>query len=113
MTIAGSKFGGLAKGTEIDPSNVAVALGLPGLVAYLVVLVAGMLRVYGIAARRRDGVAFAALGVLAVTAGQWLNGGQYAVAVLPWLILGWADRPTTRPEEPSGAGADDLLDSHS
>jgi hypothetical protein len=109
VTIAGSKFGGLVKGTEIDPSNAAVALGLPGLFAYLVVLVAGMLRLYDTAARRRDGLALAALGVVAVTAGQWLNGGQYAVAVLPWLVLGWVDRPGERPQERSGA--DDLLES--
>jgi hypothetical protein len=95
VTIAGAKFGGLTAGTEADPSNVAVALGLPGLLAYAVVFVAGMARVYRIARRRRDGLALAALGVVTVTAFEWLNGGQYAVAVLPWLVLGWADRPRT------------------
>ena len=98
VTIAGAKFGGLAKGTEADPSNVGVALGLPGLIAYLLVFITGILRVYGIARRRRDGLALAALGVVALTALQWLNGGQYAVAVLPWLVLGWADRPRMEPE---------------
>jgi hypothetical protein len=93
VTIAGAKFGGLSKSTEVDPSNVAVALGLPGLLAYLVVFVSGITRVYGIAKRRRDGLALAALGVVALTALQWLDGGQYAVAVVPWLVLGWADRP--------------------
>lgn len=100
VTIAGSKFGGLSKGTEADPSNVAVALGLPGLVAYLVVFGTGMLRVYGIAKQRRDGLALAALGVVTVTSLEWLNGGQYAVAVLPWLVLGWADRPRRHEAEP-------------
>ena len=32
-------------------------------------------------------------GIVTVTAMQWLNGGQYVVAILPWLMLGWADRP--------------------
>jgi hypothetical protein len=100
VTIAGAKFGGLSKGTETDPSNAAVALGLPGLLAYLVVFVSGMLRVYRIARLRRDGLALAALGVVVLTALQWLNGGQYAVAVLPWLVLGWADR--TEAQEGSG-----------
>jgi hypothetical protein len=102
VTIAGAKFGGLAKGTEADPSNVSVAMGLPGLVAYLVVLFAGIFGVYGIARRRRDGLALAALGVVVLTALQWLNGGDYSTAILPWLVLGWADRPWTRdvpPEE--------------
>jgi hypothetical protein len=93
VTIAGAKFGGLAKGTEADPSNVGVALGLPGLIAYVVVFLSGMLRVYRTARLRRDGLALAALGVLALTALQWLNGGQYAIAVLAWLVLGWVDRP--------------------
>jgi hypothetical protein len=101
VTIAGSKFGGLAKGTEADPSNVSVAMGLPGLIAYLVVVVAGLLRVYRIALTRRDGLALAALGVVAITGLQWLNGGQYAVAILPWLVLGWADRPDRLEPAPS------------
>jgi len=92
VTIAGAKFGGLANATEADPSNVAVALGLPGLLAYLVILGVGMTRVYAIASRRRDGVALAALGVVTLTLLQWLNGGEYAVVILPWLVLGWADR---------------------
>ena len=103
VTIAGSKFGGLANGTEADPSNVAVALGLPGLLAYLVILAVGMTRVYGIASRRHDGLALAALGVVTLTVLQWLNGGQYAVVVLPWLVLGWADRPDAAPST-VGAG---------
>jgi hypothetical protein len=100
VTIAGARFGGLTKSTEADPSNIAVALGLPGLVAYLVVFVAGMLRVYGIARQRHDGLALAALAVVTVTALEWLNGGQYAVVVLPWLVLGWADRPPETHPEP-------------
>jgi hypothetical protein len=30
--------------------------------------------------------------VLVITLLQWLNGGQYAVAFLVWLVLGWVDR---------------------
>ena len=81
--------------TEADPSNVAVALGLPGLVVYCAVLVLGLGRAYALAVRRGDVLALAAFGVLTVTLFQWLNGGQYAVALLPWLVLGWLDRPAT------------------
>jgi hypothetical protein len=93
VTIAGAKFGGLVKGTEADPSNVGVALGLPGLIAYLTVFFSGLSRVYKVARVRRDALALAALGVVVVTALQWLNGGQYAVAILPWIVLGWVDKP--------------------
>lgn len=51
----------------------------------------GLPLAYRVAARRRDIVAMAALGVLCVTFLQWLNGAQYAVAPLPWLVLGWLD----------------------
>lgn len=91
VTIAGSKFGGLAHGTEADPSNVAVALGLPGLLAYIAVVAYAFTSVYGLAVRRGDLLSLAALGVLTVTFLQWLNGGQYSVAFLPWLVMGWAD----------------------
>jgi hypothetical protein len=92
VTIAGSKFGGLVQGTETDPSNVAVALGLPGLASYLTVFGVGFSRVYRFARRRRDLVALAALAIVTATLFQWLNGGLYAVAILPWLALGWVDR---------------------
>jgi hypothetical protein len=103
VTIAGQKFGGIAAGTEADPSNAAVAFGLPGLLLYLVLLVLAWRTAYTVAIRRRDGLSFAVLGVLAITTLQWLNGGQYAVAFLPWLVLGWADR--ARQELPRRAAA--------
>jgi hypothetical protein len=92
VTIASSKFGGSARGTELDVSNMAVAAGLPGLVLYLFLAGAGMARAYKVARLRRSRLALCALGVLLVMALQWLNGGQYSVAVLPWFLLGWLDR---------------------
>jgi hypothetical protein len=103
VTIAGSKFGGETRGTEADPSNAAVALGVPGLLAYLVVLVAGFRNAYALAARRRDACSLAALGLLAVMVLQWLNGGQYSVALLVWLTLGWLDRASEARPEPEDA----------
>lgn len=79
--------------TEADPGNAAAALGLPGLVLYALLVVLAVPRLYRHAAARRDLLSIAALGVVLVTALQWLNGGQYAVAYLPWLVLGWLDRP--------------------
>jgi len=97
VTIAGATFGGKRFGTEADPSNMAVALGLPGLVAYLAIVALGLKLVYERARQRADVLALAALGVVVVTFLQWLNGGLYAVAFLPWLVFGWADRtPSSR-----------------
>jgi hypothetical protein len=92
VTLAGSKFGGAALNTEADVSNAAVALGAAGVIAFVVLLCAGMRSAYSLAARRRDALSLIALGLLVVTFMQWLNGGQYAVALLVWLTLGWIDR---------------------
>ena len=92
VTIAGQKFGGKGLNTEADPSNAAVALGLPGLIAYAVILCAAFGRSYRLAVRRRDALSLIALGVLAVTLLEWLTGGEYAVAFLVWLTIGWVDR---------------------
>lgn len=91
INAAAATFGGVGQGTEVDPSNAGEAFGLPGLVAYLLVAIVGLAWAYRLAAGRRDWLSVAALGILVVTFLQWLNGGQYAVAWLPWLILGWVD----------------------
>jgi len=92
VTLAGSKFGSETTSTEIDPSNMAVGLGMPGLLAYLAVVVLSFRLAMRQARSRRDLLSLAALGILLVTAFQWLNGGVYAVAPLPWLVIGWLDR---------------------
>lgn len=92
VTISGTTFGGVSANTESDPSNMAVALGLPGLIVYCVVFVLGIRLVYAAARTRRDLPSLIGLGIVVVTMFQWLNGGLYSVAFLPWLVLGWADR---------------------
>ena len=93
VTPASGHLGGSANaGTESDLGNAGTGLGLLGLFLYAVVVVLGLLCTYRLAARRRDTLAFAALGLLVVMLGQWLNGDLYSVAWLVWLSLGWADR---------------------
>jgi len=104
VTLAGSKFGSGTTSTEVDPSNVAVGLGIPGLIAYVAVVVLSFRLAMHQARDRRDLLSLAALGILLVTALQWLNGGAYAVAPLPWLVIGWLDRLDDRAPTPqSGA----------
>jgi hypothetical protein len=99
VTIAGARFGGVEQSTESDPSNVAVALGFPGLLAYVVLLATGFFYAYRLAAERRDALALIALAIATLLVLQWLNGGQYSVALILWLVLGWVDRTivTRRP----------------
>jgi hypothetical protein len=79
-------------GTESDLGNAGTGLGLLGFILYAVVVVLGLRCTYRLAARRRDALAFAALGLLVVMLDQWLNGDLYSVAWLVWLSLGWVDR---------------------
>ena len=93
VTPASGHLGGSANvGTESDLGNAGTGLGLLGLIVCAVVVVLGMLCTYRLAARRRDALAFAALGLLVVMLGQWLNGDLYSVSWLVWLSLGWVDR---------------------
>ncbi len=106
VTLAASRYGGSAQGTEVDPSNMGVALGLLGFLSYLVVAAVGLWTAYRVAAIRRSWWALASLGLLVVTFLQWTNGGQYAVAWLPWLVLGWADRVAATEEMPTNQAQD-------
>ena len=93
ITLAASHLGNASLlGTEFDPSNAAVAFGFVGLMLYLLVAGRSLRTVYRLAARRRDALSIAVLGVAAVTLFQWLNGDLYSVAWLFWLTLGWADQ---------------------
>jgi hypothetical protein len=93
ITLAASHLGNASLlGTEFDPSNAAVAFGFVGLLLYLLIAGRSLRTVYGLAARRRDPLSIAVLGVAAVTLFQWLNGDLYSVAWLFWLTLGWADQ---------------------
>lgn len=100
-TIAAERFGDepISRATDADPSNMSVALGLPGLVLYLVLSFIAFRRAYTLAVTRRDALAYAVLAALGVTVTQWLTGGQYAVAWIPWLLLGWVDRTVALSQE--------------
>jgi len=103
VTSAADKYGAVALGTEADPGNAAVAAGLLGLVAYLILVLRALPLAYRVAARRRDMLGVAALGILSVAFLQWFNGAQYAVAPLPWLMLGWLDQQVARGVSASGS----------
>jgi hypothetical protein len=94
VTNAAGVFGTASLGTEVDPSNAAVAFGLPGLVLYLMILVRGLSTAFRVASRDQDWISIAVIGILVVTLMQWLSGNLYSTVWLPWLCLGWTDRLT-------------------
>ena len=96
--IAADRFGigSSTKGTEVDVSNAFVSLGLVGGLLFLALVVATLRHTVTSYLRRPDPVMLAVIVFLVVTAGQWLNGGYYALAPLTWFLVGWAT--TRRPE---------------
>jgi hypothetical protein len=90
-THAAAKFGGNVEKAEADPGNAPIAAGFIGLVLYLLVAAYGLKYAYDVARRRRSVGAIAALGIIVVSLLHWLTGGQYAVILLCWLLLGWVD----------------------
>lgn len=93
VTIAADRFGSTTQTTETDPSNVAVALGIPGLLAYVFVVTVALATAFHRARARPDVRTLAVLAVGLALFFQWLTGGNYAIAPLPWLLLGWLDQP--------------------
>lgn len=92
ITLAANKYGGAVAGTEVDPGNAPAAVGFVGLALYLVIAWYGLSSAYRLARARMTIPTIAALGIVAVTFLQWLNGGQYMIILLVWLTLGWVDR---------------------
>lgn len=87
-----ARLGGEGVSTEADPSNLAVALGAPGLLVYLALVALVFSRAYRLARARGDALSLAALALLTVTFLQWFTGGHYALALLVWIAIGWLDR---------------------
>ena len=97
VTLAANRFGSKqGNQTEADPSNVGVALGIPGLLLFVALFALAFRCAYSVAVARGDPVSLAALGILTVTSLQWLNGGLYAVSLITWIALGWSDRAFSR-----------------
>jgi hypothetical protein len=94
ITIAGKRFGNSQAG-DMDIADAAIAFGIVGVVLYVLLVVRLIQRSTEVARVRHDWLALAALGIVAVTALQWLNGGLYGATFLPWLTFGWLDRVHT------------------
>jgi hypothetical protein len=108
-TMAVRKFGGYGGSTEIDLVNMFASLGALGGLLYAVVIaaVAGSAIQYW--RRTRTFAALGAFGLLALTFGQWLNGGYYATSTLLWFCLGALDRENSATRKAQGTTRDARL----
>jgi len=90
------KFGTAASGSDEDLTAAFIGLGLPGALLFLAIVCTALWKVVSAYRRHRDVAAFCVPAILFVTALQWLNGGQYAVAPLIWFCIGWATHESAR-----------------
>lgn len=88
-------LGSASVGAEIDVSNAFVGLGMLGGLLVITIIISTFRRAFLLCVRQPSFVSLAAVGVLIVSFGQWLNGGQYAVAPLVWFVIGWIARQSS------------------
>jgi hypothetical protein len=89
MTLAGTQLGAGSTSSEFDLSNVLFGYGLLGGIVYATIVLLTLRLALRRAVASHDVVSLAALGVLVVAFGQWLNGGFYAVSPLVWFTVGF------------------------
>jgi hypothetical protein len=98
--LAASKFGngGSAQSSELDVANTFISLGLIGGILFICVLFVAFRQTIRSYMAKPDPAVLAALGMMVVGLGQWLNGGFYALSPLLWFVVGWAtkDSPDVR-----------------
>ena len=98
ITIAGKRFG-TALQSDVDPADAVLAFGLVGFVAYVLLAVRLVGSAVHLARVRTDALALCALGILAVSALQWMNGNLYVASALAWFTFGWMDRASPTPDD--------------
>lgn len=90
--LAASKFGATGQSSELDVANAFISLGLIGGLLFIVVIVLAFRHTIATYLAKPDAAYLAALGMMLVGLGQWLNGGFYALSPLLWFIIGWATK---------------------
>jgi hypothetical protein len=95
-----------SKATEMDISNAFVALGIPGGVLYLLLVVLVLVQALRSYFSGRD-VLLPIIGALLVDAGQWAVGGSYALSPLMWTLIGVVAAVSWDVAKQRKAGVDD------
>jgi len=90
-TKAGKRLGGTGN-TETDLGNSFKGLGIPGGVAYHVLVFIFIAKAFSFWSQNRNLIALVILGFMGITFFGWLSGGKYAITPIFWFCLGALDR---------------------
>ncbi|WP_031536185.1 hypothetical protein [Bacillus sp. MB2021] len=77
-----------AMSTEMDLSNMIVALGIGGVI-YILVVINTMYKLIKLISIQRKIEYIMILGILVGGIGNWVNGGFYTTPIITWLLVGW------------------------
>jgi hypothetical protein len=94
-TLAASKYGEKTINAEVDFANLMLSLGLLGGLLYAAIVVVVLVKAVRWWMIERHTLALVTLGILVVTLGSWLIGGEYSAAALIWFVIGSMDRLST------------------
>jgi hypothetical protein len=85
-----------ATNTELDITDMFVALGVVGGFCYLFVVIVVTRAIFRYAQTAQKTVALAVVALLVCTGGSWLISGQYSISALDWFVIGAVARATRR-----------------
>lgn len=92
-----TKFGdGRSSSTELDISDATIAFGVVGGLLYIAIIMTAGIQLFMMRKMLSGPMWPAVMGMAIVSFGQWLNGGNYAVAPLIWFMLGASDWAATK-----------------
>jgi hypothetical protein len=82
--------------TELDFTDMFVALGVVGGFCYLFVVIAVTRAMFRYAQTTQKKVALAVVALLVCTGGTWLISGQYSISAVDWFVIGAVARATRK-----------------
>lgn len=90
-TLAGAKWGNGNANSENDISNMFISLGWGGFL-YIAFIISAMGLAFRIWLQTRSVTGIFGIAILSVCLGGWLNGDNYSIVMLCWLVIGMLER---------------------
>ncbi len=77
-----------AMSTEVDVSNMVVAMGVGGII-YILIIITTIYKTIYLVIKNKKVEYVIILGIFIGGLGSWINGGFYTAPIIIWLLIGW------------------------